>query len=101
MLEAQNLTFSYQDKVILENFSLSLEKGSFTMLLGANGSGKSTALRLLGGFLQPKQGSVLVDGVPIHILKHFERARKIFDFPRLCFPKFFLKNDGQFFPFMI
>ena len=43
MLEAQNLTFFYQDKVILENFSLSLEKGSFTMLLGANGSGKSTA----------------------------------------------------------
>ena len=77
MLEAQNLTFFYQDKVILENFSLSLEKGSFTMLLGANGSGKSTALRLLGGFLAPQEGSVLVDGVPIHTLKHFERAQKI------------------------
>ena len=77
MLEAQNLTFFYQDKVILENFSLSLEKGSFTMLLGANGSGKSTALRLLGGFLAPQEGSVLVDGVPISTLKHFERAQKI------------------------
>ena len=77
MLEAQSLTFSYQDKIILDDFSLSLEKGSFTMLLGANGSGKSTVLRLLGGFLQPKQGGVLVDGVSIHTLKHFERAQKI------------------------
>lgn len=77
MLEAQSLTFSYQDKIILDDFSLTLEKGSFTMLLGANGSGKSTVLRLLGGFLQPKQGSVLVDGVPILTLKHVERARKI------------------------
>ena len=77
MLEAQNQTFFYQDKVILENFSLSLEKGSFTMLLGANGSGKSTALRLLGGFLAPQRGKVLIDGVPIYTLKHFERAQKI------------------------
>ena len=77
MLEAQNLTFCYQDKVILDNFSLSLEKGSFTMLLGANGSGKSTVLRLLGGFLKPEAGCILVDGESLDTLKHFERARKI------------------------
>ena len=77
MLEAQNITFSYRDKVILKDFSVSLEKGSFTMLLGANGSGKSTVLRLLGGFLAPESGNVILNGKALSSFKHFERARKI------------------------
>ena len=76
-LDARNITFSYKNKTVLKDFSLSLEKGDFTMLLGANGSGKSTALRILSGFISPNAGNILLDDVPLNSMKHFERARKI------------------------
>lgn len=57
MLEAKHLSFSY-DVPLISDLSLEIEKGEKIAIIGKNGCGKSTVLRLLAGELTPKQGSV-------------------------------------------
>ncbi len=61
-----NVSYEYEgeDKnyEVLNNFSLSFERGSFNVVLGHNGSGKSTLAKLLNGLIQPVCGEVLVNG---------------------------------------
>lgn len=57
MLEATNVSFSYDDQPLIENLSLMIEKGERVAIIGKNGRGKSTILRLLSGELAPSQGS--------------------------------------------
>ena len=63
-LSLKNLTFSYSDKnsEVIKNFSLDVEKGSFTTLLGPSGCGKTTLLRLISGFLEPQSGCIELNG---------------------------------------
>lgn len=67
IIEVKNVTFSYGDEeersTILKDFSINIERGSFTVILGHNGSGKSTLARLLNGLNKPESGEVLVDGM--------------------------------------
>ena len=67
MLEVKNLSFSYgrRKAMVLEDFSLTLQKGSVYGLLGKNGTGKSTLLYLMSGLLRPQQGNVLYKGVEV------------------------------------
>ena len=58
----QGLTKSYGKKTALNNLNLTLGRGQFIGLLGPNGSGKTTTIKLLNGLLQPTSGSVLIDG---------------------------------------
>lgn len=76
-LEAKNISFSYKSKKVLTDFSVSISKNDFVMLLGANGSGKSTALKILAGFLAPCSGEVCCSGKKLSEMRSFERARKI------------------------
>ncbi len=64
MLTVKNLTYSYgkHKRPVLENFSLSLEKGTVCGLLGRNGAGKSTLLYLITGLLKPKCGTIDYNG---------------------------------------
>lgn len=62
MIEVQNLTVKYGQKVALDNFSLRVKKGDSILLAGANGSGKTTLLRTISGILRQNGGEVLVDG---------------------------------------
>lgn len=61
MLQVKNISFGYRrgKKVVLNDFSLSLEKGRVYGLLGKNGAGKSTLLYLMSGLLTPKRGKVV------------------------------------------
>lgn len=61
MLRVENISFSYRrgKKKVLNDFSLSLEKGRVYGLLGKNGAGKSTLLYLMSGLLTPKCGKVV------------------------------------------
>lgn len=61
----ENLTYSYKnkEKPAVLNFSLQVEKGSFTTLLGPSGCGKTTLLRCISGFLNPTDGSIYINGV--------------------------------------
>jgi len=54
--------FSYKNTSVIKNFSLDVEEGSFTTLLGSSGCGKTTLLRLISGFLNPTSGTIEIDG---------------------------------------
>ena len=58
----QGLTKNYGKKTALNNLNLTLGRGQFIGLLGPNGSGKTTTIKLLNGLLQPSEGEVLLDG---------------------------------------
>lgn len=60
MIEVKNIKFGYSRKkgLLLDDFSMTLEKGNIYGLLGKNGAGKSTLLYLMSGLLTPKSGSV-------------------------------------------
>ncbi len=58
MLEAKEIEFSYSQEPLIENVSLEIEKGERIAIIGKNGRGKSTLLRLLGGDLEPLKGDV-------------------------------------------
>ncbi len=60
-LQVQGLTFSYEEKKILDGIDFSVKEGEFVSLLGASGSGKSTILKLLTGVLKPEGGGMAVD----------------------------------------
>jgi len=62
MLKATDLCFRY-GSFELKNINLNIEKGTFTCICGSNGSGKSTLARLLGGALEPKNGSIECDAL--------------------------------------
>ena len=65
-LEIKNLSFSYEkDKPVIDNISLSVEKGSLVAILGHNGSGKSTLAKLIVGLLEKNGGQIFYDGEEI------------------------------------
>ena len=75
--EAENVTFAYDNEVILDNYSLKMQMGKITGIHGASGSGKSTLLKLLMRFWDVQDGSVSVDGtdvrkIPIRYLRDME-----------------------------
>ncbi len=66
--KAKDVTFAYEEDVILEHCSLQWEPGRITGIHGASGSGKSTLLKLLMRFWDVKEGSVSVDGEDVRKL---------------------------------
>lgn len=62
MIEFNHVTKKYRSQAALNDFSLSLPAGKIIGLVGENGSGKSTALKLISGLISPTKGSVTVDG---------------------------------------
>lgn len=83
ILELDSLSFSYakQDSLI-KNISFSVGQGEFIGLLGANGSGKSTILKLGSGILTPAQGSVLLWSKPLQTYHNKDRAKLISYLPQ-------------------
>ncbi|MEO1920131.1 MAG: ABC transporter ATP-binding protein [Paracoccaceae bacterium] len=61
----QNVSKSYGDQVALENVSMTIPDGSFVVLLGPTGAGKTTTLRMVSGLDKPDSGSVLINGVDV------------------------------------
>ncbi len=67
IIEIKNVTYNYTEDEVqytaVDNVSLSIEKGSFTVILGHNGSGKSTLAKMMNGLYKPTSGEILVNGV--------------------------------------
>lgn len=61
-LSLEKISFSYGDTKVIDDFSLNVEQGTFTTLLGSSGSGKTTLLRLVSGFLEPSSGEIKING---------------------------------------
>ncbi|MCG8325428.1 MAG: cytochrome c biogenesis heme-transporting ATPase CcmA [Thiotrichales bacterium] len=65
-LHAENLSYEINDKLIINNLSLSVKSGEILYIEGSNGSGKTTLLRLLCGLMQSDAGTVTWDGTDIN-----------------------------------
>ena len=67
IIEVKNVTFEYTDgestQEVIKDFSVNIERGSFTVILGHNGSGKSTLAKLFNGLYKPASGKIYVDGI--------------------------------------
>jgi ABC-2 type transport system ATP-binding protein len=74
-LRARELSRSYGQLEALRDFSLTVVPGQCVALIGANGSGKSTAVRLLAGLLEPSAGEVSIEGFDPHREPEAEEAR--------------------------
>ena len=65
LLSVNNLWVSYGAIQALRGISLHVEQGEIVTLIGGNGAGKSTTLRTISGLLQPRQGDIQLNGLPI------------------------------------
>lgn len=65
MLEIRDLDVAYGYATVLQNVSLTLEKGQMAFLIGRNGAGKTTLLKTIIGLLKPQKGSILYQGQEI------------------------------------
>ncbi|MFW6409500.1 MAG: ABC transporter ATP-binding protein [Halanaerobiales bacterium] len=77
MIEAKNIDYAYQNSNVLKNVNLVADRGELTCLLGANGSGKTTILKLMNGILKQDRGEIVIDGKDLSELKRKEIARLV------------------------
>ena len=77
-IHVENLTFSYdKEKNAVENVSFSIKEGSYTTIIGHNGSGKSTIAKLLIGLLEKDHGNIFVDGEELTYESLFHIRNKV------------------------
>lgn len=65
MLEVDSLSFSYGDRTIFKSLDLTIKGGDVLAIVGPSGTGKSTLLKCIAGFLQPLEGKVYFDSKPV------------------------------------
>ena len=107
MIEIKNLNFKYSSgKSVLENINLEIKEGEILSIIGKNGAGKSSLVRLIAGLTKPTSGEILVDKMNVQDKKMGKEIRKkvgiLFQNPenQILFPKiyddmeFALKNLG-------
>jgi len=87
ILQSENVDFSYADKIIVRNLNLTISAGELIGLIGPSGTGKTTLLRLLSGYLKPQSGRVLNGDrrQDVAALTPLERARLIALVPQELF----------------
>lgn len=67
-IQLKNVTKKFGDQMVIDNLNLSIEDGSFTVLVGPSGCGKSTTLRMITGLDEPTSGDIYIDGKKINDL---------------------------------
>lgn len=78
ILEVKNVSFKYDsNREILKNVSFKIRKGEMVSIIGRNGAGKSTISKLICGFYQPSEGSILFEGKDMRYSTIKERSEKI------------------------
>lgn len=68
-LQLEDVNFSYDKNPVLEGISFEVRKGDYVGIIGPNGGGKTTLLKIILGLLEPESGTVCVMGHDIHALK--------------------------------
>lgn len=76
-IKIDNLNFSYGDRKILDNISVSLKKGKLTGILGPNGCGKSTLLKNILGYLKNESGEIYIENLLSNEIKQKDKAKLI------------------------
>jgi iron complex transport system ATP-binding protein len=72
MLKGEHISFSYHNKLVIDDIDVTIQPGKIYGFLGRNGSGKTTMLKVLNGLLKPQKGSVTVETASkaLNIYKH-------------------------------
>lgn len=65
MIEIKNLSKSFGNKFLFQNFNLTIDKGEFVVFSGASGCGKTTLLNMIGSLEKIDSGTIVVDGIDI------------------------------------
>ncbi len=90
ILAAERVQFSYERGTpVIGDLTLGVPRGKLCALIGANGCGKSTLIRLFAGLLRPGSGEILFNGVPLDRIPRRETAKRIAYVPQsttLAFP---------------
>ena len=73
IIELRDVSFSYRNEQILNTITFALHKGDYLGIIGPNGGGKTTLLKLMTGLLKPTSGSVKLFGQDITRFKHKEK----------------------------
>ena len=74
IISLQDIVVDFNGEVVLPGLSLDIHDKEFVTFLGPSGCGKTTTLRVIGGFIEPKSGSVFFDGRDITRLPPYKRA---------------------------
>ena len=77
MIEARSISFRYHQDWVLQDLSFRIERGEFMGVIGPNGSGKTSLLKILYRLLSPQHGEVLYEAVPLTKMDRRQIARKI------------------------
>ncbi|NMA91141.1 MAG: ABC transporter ATP-binding protein [Amphibacillus sp.] len=82
MLELKNISLTFNEatadeKNVLKDINLTLNKGDFVTVVGSNGAGKSTVMNVISGSLQPDVGHVIINGRNVTALSEYKRSRYI------------------------
>lgn len=72
-LELLNISKNFDNRIVLENISLKINKGEFLSILGASGCGKTTLLKIIIGLDRPANGKVILDGRDVTFLEPGKR----------------------------
>jgi zinc transport system ATP-binding protein len=71
VISINEVDFSYDGNVVLENVTFDIKEGEFAAVIGPNGSGKTTLLKLILGLLEPRRGSIRIfGGTPLRGRRH-------------------------------
>lgn len=81
-IKVKNLSFSYGDKITLNDINLSFTKGNFYSVIGPNGSGKSTFIKNISKILSPMANSVFIEGVDISTISNKKLAQRMAVIPQ-------------------
>lgn len=101
LIEYKNVSFSDEDKSILKDIDIDIEKGDYISIVGPSGSGKSTFLKLAASLISPTEGSIYFYNKPYNDINPIELRRKV----SYCFQNPYLFGntvmDDLCFPFNI
>ena len=92
MIEAKNISFSYDDRVILDDISMTIKEGEITTLIGPSGAGKTTLLKALTLLEKPSQGQISIDGDDYK----FPTTEEEFEKLEMPYPKLTVSFQQQF-----
>lgn len=77
MIEFQNVSKNFKDKVVIRDLNLTIEDGELVAIIGASGCGKTTTLKMINRLIEPTSGKILIDGQDIKQINKTDLRRQI------------------------
>lgn len=77
MIELQNVSLSFEGKVLYRDLSLKVPRGGRLLIKGASGTGKTTLLRMIQGFVRPDSGRILIDSEELNVKNVWKLRQKM------------------------